>query len=131
MLNLKSACHTFFGRKPVDGDTANVVSELFLNILLHAVSLQCVWTVCPKPLGPTRMQFVEARRRSESTAVSSRAAPLSWRLSGEPRSHWRGSVWRVKTDTMMTSTPYRQEINTVISFIHYKKKKHTFIAHYD
>lgn len=69
------------------------------------------------PQGLTRTPFVAPRKRSQSTAASSRAAPLSWRLSEEPRSHWRGNVWRVKTDTTTTSTHYRQEINTDISHI--------------
>lgn len=49
------------------------------------------------------------RRRSPNIAVSSRAAPSSWRPFEEPRTHWRGSGWTVKTDTRMISARYRQD----------------------
>lgn len=116
---------TVLGQWPVNG----VISKLctFFGVSF----LQCVWSICLMLPGQTRMQFVGPRRRSPITAVSSRAALLSWRLLEEPRSHWRGSVWSVKTDTTMTSTHYRQGININISLVsHGENQKCTFmIAH--
>lgn len=76
--------------------------------------------------GPTRMQSAGPRKRFMSTAVSSRVAPSSWRLFEEPRSHWSGSVWRMRTDTMTNSTHYRQGISTNISL---RCSKHIY-AHF-